>query len=338
MRRRSRGATGPTRHLQLHRGAHTTCWLGRGHDGRLLVTKALHPDAGRPQRRRLAAQARRAVDAPSAAVLQPVDPWVGGDAPATVWPFVLGRDLGSRLRRHGPPEPSPAIELADGIDEAITSLHARGGVHGALTADHVLLDEGGRPLLIGLDPRRPAGDATRREDRRAAAALRAALVDGDEEALGRRQGADLALPGPPARRLRLPVPVAVGVAVTLAGAAVAQAGRGHGADACPDIEATAGPTADVDGDGCTDRLDWSSADGLLTATTRGSVLMWELGRPGDQLLVHDWDCDGIETPGLHRPSTGRTYAFDGWPTDGSVEAVENDPPRPCIDLPGGVDP
>jgi hypothetical protein len=54
--------------------------------------------------------------------------------------------------------------------------------------------------------------------------------------------------------------------------------------------------------------------GLVDATGRwhlpdpdGTVQPFFFGVPGDYALVGDWDCDGIDTPGLYRRSTGLAY-------------------------------
>jgi hypothetical protein len=36
-------------------------------------------------------------------------------------------------------------------------------------------------------------------------------------------------------------------------------------------------------------------------------------------VLGDWDCDGTDTLGLYRPSTGEVYRFDTWPTSGPLE-------------------
>jgi hypothetical protein len=37
-----------------------------------------------------------------------------------------------------------------------------------------------------------------------------------------------------------------------------------------------------------------------------------LGLPGDRVHLGDWNCDGIATPALFRPSTGATLYYDTW--------------------------
>jgi len=37
-----------------------------------------------------------------------------------------------------------------------------------------------------------------------------------------------------------------------------------------------------------------------------------LGLPGDRLYLDDWNCDGVATPALFRPSTGSTLYYESW--------------------------
>lgn len=69
-------------------------------------------------------------------------------------------------------------------------------------------------------------------------------------------------------------------------------------------------TADVDGDGC---LDSVTVDGTSVTATG---VTYRVGSPGDHISVGDWDCDGVATPGIVRPSTGEVFLFDGWAASG----------------------
>ena len=76
---------------------------------------------------------------------------------------------------------------------------------------------------------------------------------------------------------------------------------------CPGTVAPPGGVlADLDGSGC-GRVLVHGAEAGVVATADGR--RWALGRPGDELLVGDWDGDGRWSPGLHRPSTGEVYLF-----------------------------
>ncbi|HEY3144564.1 MAG TPA: hypothetical protein VGJ86_25765 [Acidimicrobiales bacterium] len=76
-----------------------------------------------------------------------------------------------------------------------------------------------------------------------------------------------------------------------------------------------GRTADVDGDGCPDVVE--IVDGVVVAAGQ----RWVVGDPGDALAVGDWDCDGIATPALYRPSTGDVFVFPDWAAAGAPLAV-----------------
>jgi eukaryotic-like serine/threonine-protein kinase len=57
------------------------------------------------------------------------------------------------------------------------------------------------------------------------------------------------------------------------------------------------------------------ADGVLTIRlepTDAAPRRYALGLAGDRLFLGDWNCDGIATPALLRPSTGETIYFDSW--------------------------
>jgi hypothetical protein len=77
----------------------------------------------------------------------------------------------------------------------------------------------------------------------------------------------------------------------------------------------AGP---LDGDPCPDEVRWWPA--LADAERRdsaGTVTRFHLGRPGDQLLLGDWDHDGHDTPALYDPGTGEVDQFDAWAAPGA---------------------
>jgi hypothetical protein len=45
---------------------------------------------------------------------------------------------------------------------------------------------------------------------------------------------------------------------------------------------------------------------------------YQVGQPGDLVVIGDWDCVGGVTPALLRPSTGEVFVFGSWPVDGAV--------------------
>jgi hypothetical protein len=69
---------------------------------------------------------------------------------------------------------------------------------------------------------------------------------------------------------------------------------------------------DLAGDGCRSWVRWRGnvLDAALDPNSPPRV--FELGLPGDALLLGDWNCDASDTPGLYRPSTGEVFLFDEW--------------------------
>lgn len=68
------------------------------------------------------------------------------------------------------------------------------------------------------------------------------------------------------------------------------------------------------------RCPWIVTYDRRTATLDlGDRGRYRMGAPADLLLVGDWDCDGVSTPALYRPSDGRTFLFAAW-ADGTTVA------------------
>ena len=91
---------------------------------------------------------------------------------------------------------------------------------------------------------------------------------------------------------------------------------------CPgsDGAAPAGATVvpgDVDGVGCTVGLTWWPDRAVVEQPEpNGARRRFALGRPGDQLLLGDWDGDGVDTAALYDPAAGTVTRFDGWAGSG----------------------
>ncbi|MGH9192882.1 MAG: serine/threonine-protein kinase [Acidimicrobiales bacterium] len=115
---------------------------------------------------------------------------------------------------------------------------------------------------------------------------------------------------------------------------------------CPEEVATAAPRTgaavevegDPEGDGCptvgvyrpeavggTERM-------VLSIRIDGDRQRIAIGEPGDQLVLGDWDCDGVDTPGLYRARAGDVQYFDTWP---QVERQRYQPDRTEPAGPGG---
>ncbi len=112
---------------------------------------------------------------------------------------------------------------------------------------------------------------------------------------------------------------------------------GPGAASCPDVRTPdVAPDAqvvegDTDGNGCPTVGVYAYQLGLdMAVVPTGEAMVLEiriddgalrprrfvLGAPGDLLLLGDWDCDGVDTPALYRPTTGTTSYYDSWaPSD-----------------------
>jgi hypothetical protein len=99
---------------------------------------------------------------------------------------------------------------------------------------------------------------------------------------------------------------------------------------CPGQPPVAAPAAavlqgDLDGSGCTTVVVWSATLAEARVPQPDGEARYLLGRPGDAMLLGDWDCDGTDTPALYRPSTGEVFLFDGWA--GGELPVSSDRPR-----------
>lgn len=58
---------------------------------------------------------------------------------------------------------------------------------------------------------------------------------------------------------------------------------------------------------------------------------FRVGQPGDHVVVGDWNCDGLATAALRRPSTGEIFVFPHWAAAESVEV------RASLVVPDSVD-
>lgn len=57
---------------------------------------------------------------------------------------------------------------------------------------------------------------------------------------------------------------------------------------------------------------WDQQTGVVTTADRSGRSTFAAGEPGDLAAIGDWNCDGVETLGVFRPSTGAFFAFDSW--------------------------
>jgi Protein kinase domain len=143
----------------------------------------------------------------------------------------------------------------------------------------------------------------------------------------------------PERRSRLrPVvlPVAVVAVAGVALVAILVAGP-LGSDAgCldeerPTVEAgTQVVAGDPEGDGCIaygvyalDPEPDDPGDMFLTIEVGGEERRLRLGELGDRMFLGDWDCDGVDTPGVYRWTQGEVEYYGDWP------ASDDDAYRPA---------
>lgn len=136
-------------------------------------------------------------------------------------------------------------------------------------------------------------------------------------------------PAPRSRRshLRPNALLLVGVvlALVVGGWGIRSVVGGGAAAAAPPCPPTGSPvvpaggrvlSADVDGDGCPNPVVQVGA--VLEVNSDRFVI----GRPGDEVRVGDWDCDGDATPAVHHPATGRTVIYEAWPTGAGGAVTE----------------
>jgi hypothetical protein len=240
-----------------------------------------------------------------------------------------------------------AVEYAASIAGTVADLHALGLVHRRLTADHVLVGPGDRPVLCGfaeasegepdVDVRALGGlfellassaPVTTARDARIARRL-LALAERARTGEPPPTAGELAhsagrlatqaarpafgLPNAPVqgRRVALVVAAAVGMAAAVA----VFAPRGGGQALTARRPTTAPPAVTMP-----TPVSLSSPPGPVSALPSAPALVtaggavFEVGREGDIVVFGDWDCDGEPGAALLRPSTGAVWVFDVLPT------------------------
>ncbi len=103
------------------------------------------------------------------------------------------------------------------------------------------------------------------------------------------------------------------VALAVAGGAALVGARlpGRSSDSAAACDRS-GPTGDVvvvdlDGDGCGEPVQ------VAGSVVRVGSRSWRVGTSEDDVVVGDWDCDGLATPAVLRPGTGEVFVFGSWP-------------------------
>jgi hypothetical protein len=242
---------------------------------------------------------------------------------------------------------APALPLAPGhlaavladVARVLARTHAAGLVHGSLSENHVL-GAPGNVLVGGWEEAGPGDPAT---DVAELGRLLARHADGDRTLLslaarataaGAPTAASMAeslqagaTPSPgPARRL--PTVVLAGLATALALVAcglVLSPRRGETVD--PALAAA--PARSTSTTAVSREATTTEATTTTWAAHRLRVMgniverdgeRWTVGRPGDVVVLGDWDCDGEVTPAVLRPTTGQVWSFARWSAAGAPEA------------------
>jgi predicted Ser/Thr protein kinase len=141
---------GPYRLIEkIGEGGMGVVYLGAGPDGYRVAVKVLgaavasDPNA----RQRLAREVETMRRVRNRFVAEVVDADVDGPSPYIVTRYVPGRTLEDTVRQDGPVRGVALDNLAEGLAEALTAIHASGVVHRDLKPGNVMLD-GDHPVII----------------------------------------------------------------------------------------------------------------------------------------------------------------------------------------------
>lgn len=302
-----------------------------GGDGRLEVVRTAPPEE--PEHLRSVLARLRAATGPG--IVEVVSSVDDGDHVEVVLAFA-GRP---------PAAPMGATELtpiASSVASHLADLHLRGLAHGALAAEHVLVDASGAVRLCGLAVGTPDDDVV------AFGALVDALLDPGEEAPALRSviarcaaddaaarpsmaalAAALATTSPrriteraPAeRRRRSRRPVASSAVIAAVGAIVALASVSR-AESPPPASTTTTTTATTSTSAVRAARVWPASP---ARTVEHDGATWAFGTEADVALVlGDWDCDGVDTP-LLVDRAGDVYVVDEWTDELSGRLVASVP-------------
>ncbi len=74
---------------------------------------------------------------------------------------------------------------------------------------------------------------------------------------------------------------------------------------------------DINGDGCTEKIQIGTNSGAGVVAGQPAIATptrrWLIGQTDDLVAVGDWNCDGIATPAVLRPTSGEAFFFAVWP-------------------------
>jgi hypothetical protein len=96
-----------------------------------------------------------------------------------------------------------------------------------------------------------------------------------------------------------------------------------------DLEPAAPPTPEASTTVSESARVWPAEPVEIAGTeVRTGSHRWSVGEAGDVVAVGDWNCDGMATPALVRPSSGRLYVFDSWATEDAPATASPGPTVP----------
>ncbi len=252
---------------------------------------------------------------------------------------------GARSLADAPPRgPGELARTAAGILTGLAAIHRAGFIHGRIDADRIRLGPGGRPVLCDFrTAERPDPDVldrARRNELASVGRLLLELIDtitvqplrhprtwwrlrtcersarrladaatgvratvGDRDVPARRPAGtapirpSLHRPAdrPTNRRRLLRYVAAAALAVT--GVAMILTG----------VRGTSSP-------GTHTAADRPVPDATVEGTVvRAAGLTYRVGRPGDHVVLGDWDGDGVLTPAVLHPADGAVFVYRTWP-------------------------
>lgn len=227
-----------------------------------------------------------------------------------------------------PPVPAAALAaVAAEVASVLARAHEAGITHGPLREEH-LLGAPGALLVTGWDP---SGHGDPHADVAALAGLLERHAGSDpvvRTAITRALAPDppamaafaemlAGAPGPAVPGHRpLPLAVLAGLAVALTLVAVGLLVDSPRSAARPAAATVTQPPPSTT---TTTSTTTSDARVLGNVVERGGE-RWTVGRPGDDVFLGDWDCDGEPTPAVLRRTTGQVWTFAGWPAAGAPDA------------------
>ena len=303
-----------------------------GDDGRLVITRR-SPAEDAERLRHVARRLRAAAGAGAVELVQLVD---DGDHVELALAFA-GRPVTPPVRA------DVLAPLAAELSAHLSDLHLRGMVHGAVTADHVLVDASGTVRLCGFGH---PGDLEPSADVHAFGLLVHAVLDpddrtddadtlrlhadrccADEAARPTMAAISASLASIGTRGRRTPTPMrqpmerrwprmALASTVLVAALALVALPRVSRADprrdARPSVLATTTTTAAPATTSTSGR-----AARVWPRALEQDGAMWTLGDADDRTTVVDLDCDGIATPVVLQLPEGHVWVVDRW-QDGSA--------------------